>query len=156
MGARTLVSASPARSGRPPRDTTAATFTRGIGGRDQCRARPGAGAEVADRQRRGVGLAGQPAGDVDQPARQQLDVEDVGAVAFLVRGEQVEQQRGEPGPVQHLGHVAVAGAVAAAAAAVGENHDPRGCSGIVRCPATVTASGGHLDFLIAQQRVGRG
>ncbi len=49
------------------------------------RTRPGAGGEIADRQRRGVGLAGQPTGDVDESGRQQLDVEDVGAVAFFGR-----------------------------------------------------------------------
>jgi hypothetical protein len=38
-----------------------------IRGRDQGRARAGARAEVADRQRGGVGLACQPTGDIDQP-----------------------------------------------------------------------------------------
>ena len=47
----------------------------GVRGRDQGRARPGAGTEVADRQPGGVRLTGQPAIDVDQPSRQQLDVE---------------------------------------------------------------------------------
>ena len=37
----------------------------GIGGRDQGRARCGAGAEIADGQRRRVTLAPQPAGDID-------------------------------------------------------------------------------------------
>ena len=114
-----------------------------IGGRDQRRARPGAGAEVADGQRRGIGLAGQPAGDVDQPASQQLDVEDVGAVAFLGWGEQVEQQGGQPSPVQHLGHVPIAGAVPAASAAVREHNDPRSVLGDREMPGHHHRSGGR-------------
>ncbi|CNV20660.1 Uncharacterised protein [Mycobacterium tuberculosis] len=61
-----------------------------IGGRDQRRTRSRAGAEVADRQRCGVGLGGQPTGHVDESGSEQLNVEDVGAVAFFFGREQVE------------------------------------------------------------------
>ena len=125
-----------------------------IGGRDQGRAGTGAGAEIADGQRRGIGLAGQPAGDVGQPASQQLDVEDVGAVAFLGRGEQVEQQGGEPGLVQDLGDIPVAGAVPAASAAVREHHDAPRVLGNGQVPGHLDQPDGHPDFLIAQRRVG--
>ena len=111
----------------------------GVGGGPQGGRGPGAGAEVADRQVADVGLGAQPAGDVGEPAGEQVDVEHVGPVALLVGGEQVEEQRAKPGLVEHAGDVAVAGAVAAAAAAVGEHHDPGGRLGNERCPASTTA-----------------
>jgi hypothetical protein len=45
-------------------------------------------------------------------------------VEFLLRGEQVEQQRAQASVGQDAGDVTVARAVPAAAAAVREDHDP--------------------------------
>ena len=52
----------------------------------------GAGAEVSDGQAGGAGLGGQPSGDVGEAPGEQADVEHVGPVEFLRRGEQVEQE----------------------------------------------------------------
>ena len=102
----------------------------------------------------GVGLGGQPAGDVCQSRCQQFDVEDVGAVAFFGGGQQVEHQGGEPGLVQDFCDVAIAGAVPAASAAVCEHDDARGVLGDGQVPGYRHGSGEHLDFLLAQRRVG--
>ena len=52
-------------------------------------------------------------------------------VALLVGGEQVEQQRAQPGLVEHVGHEPVARTVPAAAAPVGEHAPRRGGLGQV-------------------------
>jgi hypothetical protein len=69
-------------------------------------------------------LCGQPVGGGQQAPGQQLDVEAesaAGAVGgFLFEGEQVEQEGGEAGAAKGGCHLPVAGAVTAAAAAVGE------------------------------------
>ena len=95
----------------------------GLGGRPQRRRGAGAGAEVADGGVCRARLAAQPAGHRGQPPGEQADVEHVGPVELLLGGEQVEQQRAQPGAVQDGGDMPVAGAVPAAAAAVGEDHD---------------------------------
>jgi hypothetical protein len=58
-----------------------------------------------------------------QPLNQQADVEDIGTIGRLLRLEQVKQQRAEPAPLQALGHQTVARAQAAAATAMGEQHN---------------------------------
>jgi len=83
-----------------------------------------AGAEVTNSRPCGGGLGAQPTGDLGQAAGEQADVEYVGPVEFLLRGEQVEQERAQASFVQNAGDVTVARAVPAAAAAVGEYHDP--------------------------------
>src|SRR5829696_1749555 len=84
----------------------------------------GAGTEQANGQTGGPLLCGQPVGGGPQPPGQQLNVEAesaAGAVGgFLFEGEQVEQEGGQAGPAERGGDLPVAGAVAAAAAAVGE------------------------------------
>jgi hypothetical protein len=66
--------------------------------------RPCAGAEQPERQLCRTGLGGQPVDGAHQPPRQKIDVEAqrrrLGVQPFLVRGEQVQQQRAEPGRVQ--------------------------------------------------------
>ena len=57
------------------------------------------------------------------PLGQQADVEHVHAIRRLLFREQVEQERADPGLVQHGGHEGVAGAVATRTAAVGEEHE---------------------------------
>ena len=58
-----------------------------------------------------------------------------------------------PAPFKHLGDVAVAGAVAAAAAAVGEHDDPGRVLRDREVPGHRHRPGGHPDFLVAQRRV---
>jgi hypothetical protein len=71
---------------------------------------------------------GQPVDGTDQAAGEQPDVEAEFAAAqvelLLLGGEQVHQQGAEAGPLQVLGDAPVARTVAAAAAAVREQHDP--------------------------------
>ncbi len=67
----------------------------------------------------------QPAGGVGQASGEQRGVEDVRPVERLLLGEQVEQQGGQTRPVQRARDEPVARTVPAAAAAVGEHHDPR-------------------------------
>ncbi len=61
-----------------------------------------------------------------EPTGQQLDVKHILSISLLGWCEEVEQERAEPGLVEHLGHEPVARAVAAASAPVGENNDPTG------------------------------
>ena len=97
-----------------------------VAGRHQRRSRARAGAEVADGKRRGVRSTPDPPGDVDEPGRQNLDGEHVGAVGLLGRREQVEQQRGETRIVHQRFDAAVAHAVPTTTTALGENDDPAG------------------------------
>ena len=71
------------------------------------------------------GWAAQPARSPSASRRaEQLDVEDVGAVELLVGVSRSNSSVPSPAWLQHAGDVAVAGAVPAAAAAVGEHDDP--------------------------------
>src|SRR5207244_1839344 len=100
VGTRTRPSRPPTRSGRPLRDTMAVTGSRGV---TVAAARAAAVPVLAPKcQADGcdAGLIAQPAGDGRQAGREQGDVEHVGPAEFLVRGEQVNQQRAEADPVQ--------------------------------------------------------
>src|SRR5258707_9085038 len=96
------------------------------GGCDKSRRGAGAGAEEPGRQARGGPVGGQPVGQGGDPEREHADVESELAgprVELLLRwGEQVGQNGGQARALQFAGHVAVARAVAAAAAAVREQH----------------------------------
>jgi hypothetical protein len=61
-----------------------------IGRRRQRRGRPGAGAEVPDRQHAHLWLPVQPSGRADQPFGQQPDVEHLRPVQLLPWGEQIQ------------------------------------------------------------------
>ena len=123
VGAWTRASAAPARSGRPPRETTAPTRVGPRGGRDQRRAAAGAGAEVARRAGRASRAAcRQPVGRADEPLGQQADVE-----------AQVRRCAGRP-----LSSSASAGRSAASPGPASLQHAaPRsgcaGCGGCCRC-----------------------
>src|SRR5215212_11804058 len=80
--------------------------------RGRTRARP----KVADRQAAEVWFGTHPIGRDRKPLGQERDVKHVPSVDSLVTPKQVEQQSTEPRPLQPLGHEAVAGAQAAAAA----------------------------------------
>jgi hypothetical protein len=103
-------------------------------------------------------LGAEPGGGIDEAAGQEVDVEHVGPVVLLAGGEQVEQQGAEARLVQDVGDVAVAGAVAAAAAAVREHDHPGGVLGQGEVPAEVDRPSVHVDLCVADRRVvtGRG
>lgn len=66
----------------------------------------GTGTEVADA---GEPLRTQPVRGFGEPVGEQVDVEDVAPVEFLVSGEQVEQQRAQAGLGDDLGDKSIAG-----------------------------------------------
>ncbi len=135
-GAWTFSRAGPARSGRPPRETMAQKGRPCRGG-NQGGGGAGTGAEAAEAEGAEDGVAADPLDGVEQAVGEQVDVEaEMGGalVEHLFRfGEQVKEERGEAGLLQFLGDELVAGTVAAAAAAVGEEHGGRrgrrGCAG---------------------------
>jgi hypothetical protein len=92
------------------------------GGGDERRRRAGAGAEQAERKTAHRRLLREPAHDVNKPLRQKRNIEDIGAIGFLLHGQQVEQQGRDAARVQRLGDGRVARTEAAGAAAVRE-HD---------------------------------
>ena len=149
-------SASPARSGRPPREMTRRTRSGAVRRRDQggaqhrCwrRIRPTGSDRVSSR-------CPSQSTRRDDPVGQHRDVEAqlTGPLIqlLLVRGEQVHQQGRVPRPLQRRGHLAVARAVPAAAAAVREErrHRVRG-SAAPRSPSTSTRpTGTRTAYTIA-------
>jgi hypothetical protein len=92
------------------------------GGGDQRGGRAGAGAEQTQRQVAHVVAAVEPLDRSAQAAGQQIDVEHTAQVGRFRFGQQVEQQRGDAGAGEHLGHRVVAGTAPAAAAAVRKDH----------------------------------
>ncbi len=93
--------------------------------RDQGGRRPGGGTEEAYRR----AIAGpKPVDGPDYPITKHADVETMRPrphIDFvLFRSEQVEQQSPESGSLESCGNLSVAWAVAAAPAAMGENHNP--------------------------------
>ncbi len=78
--------------------------------------------KYAERRVQPAGLLAQPSGHVAEPGRERLDIEHVRPVEFLVGGQQVEQERSQPGLVELLGYEPVARAVPAAPAAMDEDH----------------------------------
>jgi hypothetical protein len=122
VGARTRRSASPARSGRPPRDTTALTRS-GRSAAAISAAAAGARSEAADRE---LAERSEPVDRADHAAREQLDVEPKPSgdqvLGLLLGRQEIHQQRAEATVDERVGNGSVARAETAAAAAVGENH----------------------------------
>jgi hypothetical protein len=87
---------------------------------DKRRRGASAGAEIADRQIAGLGILSDPGGRHQQASREQLNIENIAAVARLLDGQQVEQQRGKSIVTQRLCDEVVTRAEPAAAAAVCE------------------------------------
>jgi hypothetical protein len=119
-----LAEAGAAWSGRPPRDTTAPTWPPRSALAHRAAAAPVLAPKNPTGRPRASGWACSQRVTPAQSSGQQLDVEHLGAVALFGRGEQVHQRGGQPAVVEEVGDLAVAGAVAAAAGAVGEDHDP--------------------------------
>ena len=80
---------------------------------------------------------------------EEIDVEHVGAVVFFGGRQEVEQERSEARLVEHGGDVAVAGAVAAAPAAVGEHHDAGRPVGDGEMATQPDWTGEHFDLFVA-------
>ena len=124
-----------------PSDRAPPVFLIQVGGGPRRPSRPGAGPEVAHRELLQPGLPAQPGGGRGQPARQQADVEHVGPVRFLLRGQQVELQAAQADHVQGRGdeHVPAAqvghprgrrrGGPAAGKRVPGQPHVPGGQGG---------------------------
>ena len=128
VGARTRVSAGPARSGRPPREMTARTAS----GRSAAAIRAAAAPVLAPKSAMAPGAAGCVARPVDRrhdAAAQHRDTEAIRARLHVDHGlgrtQEIEQERAEAGGLERAGDGAVPGAEAAAAAAVRE-HDQAG------------------------------
>src|SRR6185312_1576625 len=88
-----------------------------------------AGAEVADSNIAGFGIGLKPIGCAEETFSQESDIEaeicrDL-VHALLLRREQIDEKCGEACALEHMGHVTVARAEAAAAAAVREENDTR-------------------------------
>ncbi len=90
----------------------------------------GAGSEEGEGEGGGAGVEAEPAGDFEEAAGEQVDIEAEVAgefvLGFFLFGEEVEEEGGEAGFAEDAGDVLVAGAVSAAAAAVDEDDDGGG------------------------------
>jgi hypothetical protein len=87
---------------RPSEVRAAATRDHGAhrrlrGRRHERGRRPGRGAEQAERNVAHSRLLLRPADRLEQPARQEVDVEHVAAIECLERGQEVEEESREPG-----------------------------------------------------------
>ena len=103
---------------------------RAIRGGNQGSRGTGAGPEETDWQLLGSSVRLEPVDGGGQAFCQQRDIEAKLAGALIdqifLLGKQIEQQGGETSLLQHAGHIAIAGAEAAAAAAVSEEDDSPG------------------------------
>src|SRR5215203_5670501 len=113
VGAATRDNASPARSGRPPRETTAPTASGHFAAATSAAAAP----VLADPEALRVRLLCQPVGGVREPAGEQPDIESEVArpqIHLLLFGrEEVDEQGSKPCFAQYFGDVTVAGTVPA-------------------------------------------
>ena len=150
VGARTEASASSARSGRPPRETTAPTACGRLAAATSAAAAPVLAPKHPIASPALASLEGQPVDRGDQPPAEQRDVEPElprpAVEPLLARLEQVEQERRQAISVQCLGDLAVAGAVPARAAAVGERDDPDGAVGDRQVALQKGAVGRNADL----------
>ena len=127
VGATTRDSTSSARSGRPPRETTARTRS----GRSAAAINAAAAPVLAPNRPSGsrdVRLVLEPVHHRHGAGREQPNIETKRVclrIPCLFLGcQKVDQQRDKPGVLQILGNEAIARAETAAAAAVSERHDP--------------------------------
>ena len=125
VGARTAPSIAPARSGRPPRETTAPTSSGRCAAAHRAAAAPVLAPNSPSGRARKCGSAFAQSMAARQAVAEQLDVEDIVAVGFLLPGQQIEQQRGDAMGVEGARHRDIARAEPARAAAMGEQHDRR-------------------------------
>ena len=122
VGALTAANRAAARSGRPPRETTAAIRDSASAAAQRAAAAP----VLAPKQPTGPATAASLRTHLvaSRSLPEQGNVKHVGAVGLLVVGQQVEEKRAQAGVSQPVRHEAVASAAAAAATAMGEDHEP--------------------------------
>jgi hypothetical protein len=116
------------RTATPGDDPADALAEDRCGGYSGCRTR--AGAEEADRLVMSGGVVLHPPYGSDETVREHFDVEaklTVGGVPpFFLAGQEIKENRADPGFMKDRGYELVSPAMAAAATPVGEDHDPRG------------------------------
>lgn len=93
-------------------------------------------------------------GDLEQPPRQELDIENTRSRLLLVPGEQIHEQGGQPGAAEHIGYESVARTVPAAAAAVREDDQPERVFRHCQVSGQLTAPDLHDNLLVALGPVG--
>ena len=147
----------PARSGRPPRDTTAATFAPGSAAAHSAAAAPVLAPKIADRKLAEVGLAGAATRDVHEPTSASSSMSNTLARSASSAGvSRSNSSVASPDPLSTDGDVAVAGAVPAAAAAVREDHDARGVGRHREMPAEHGTADVDAHLLVTGSRTMRG
>ena len=124
VGASTCSQLEPRDPVVPPGDHRADTAA-DLGGGAERGGGAGRGAEVPEGKIVDAGLALRPAGDLREALREQVDVEDLGAVVGLLVGQQIEQQRRKSLLIQRCRDLAVPGTEPAGPASVGEDHQAR-------------------------------
>ena len=118
-------------------------------GRDERRAAAGRGAEEPELQRHRLRLLRQPLARADEAVGEQADVEAevrrAQVDALLIAREQIDQQRADAAPPQHVGDVAVPRAEAARPAAVREHHQTARAVGDQQIAFQGDAAGVYVD-----------
>ncbi len=126
LGAGTWPRAGPAKSGLPPRDTTARTLPGRCAAASTAAAAPVLAAEITDRETLQVRLAANPIGYGNQAPDEQMDVETQLRGAhidrFLFGRKKIDQNGRDGAAIQDIGHAAISRALAAAAAAMWDRH----------------------------------
>ena len=125
VGAVTRSRTSIARSGRPPRETTAEMSSALLGRRMECCRSTGAGAEQADGQVLQTCIAAHRIDGFRHPPGQQRDVKHIAPIRSLSLGQQVEQERGETVPIESGRHQSIARTEAARSAPMREDDNTR-------------------------------
>src|SRR5437762_2299570 len=75
----------------------------------------------------------QPAQRIDQPAGQQLNIEDIRTVLFFIKGQKVKQQRGEPLMIEGGGNGRIARTRSTRSGSMGEDNQGAAALGNVQC-----------------------
>jgi hypothetical protein len=90
---------------------------------DQCCSRSRARSKIADRKISEVGSPADPSRGDDKTRRQQIDIEHVATIPFLLRLQQIQQQGRQSCLLQDRGNVLITRAQATTTAAMRENDD---------------------------------
>jgi hypothetical protein len=149
VGARTRGRYGPARSGRPPRETTAPIAAGPLGRSHECRGSAGTGAEIPNPQQPGIRVLDKPIGDPREPRCEEADVKAElrrpQIDRLLLCGQQVDQQCRELRLIKQLRDLAVTRTVTTAAAAVSKQDDAASALGNVQIPLERRPSGRDTD-----------
>ena len=124
-----------------------------LGGSPQCSPRPRAGTEVADGHSLPAGFGPYPRRHPGQAVSEKGDIEDVGPIGLLVWCQQVEEECGQPFPVELLGDETVAGAMTAAPASVSEDNQTNGIVGRAQLAGKNGCPDLQLDIFSVRRRL---